>query len=69
MRIFLDKLRTLAEALRERTTLILDASEPPWDVFDVAARARVKPGSPSDDLNVGAIPGEKHDAASPPKKD
>lgn len=45
LRIFLDKLRTVAEALRERTTLILNSSEPPWDVFDVAARARVVPGA------------------------
>jgi hypothetical protein len=41
LRIYLDKLRAVAEALRERTTLILDASEPPWEVFDAEARARV----------------------------
>ncbi len=60
----------MAEALKERTTLILDASEPPWDVFDTAARARIAPGSPSEDINVGAVPDEKiNAAATPPKKD
>ena len=41
LRIFLDKLGTIAKALQERTTLILDDEESPWDVFDEAARARV----------------------------
>ncbi len=41
LRIFLDKLRTVAEALRRRTTLILDTEESPWDVFNEEARARV----------------------------
>jgi regulator of protease activity HflC (stomatin/prohibitin superfamily) len=41
LRIFLDKLRTVAEALRRRTTLILDTEESPWDVFNEEARSRV----------------------------
>ncbi|MEK7710537.1 MAG: SPFH domain-containing protein [Planctomycetota bacterium] len=45
LRIFLDKLRTVAEALKERTTLILDTSEAPWDVFDKDAREKVVPGA------------------------
>ncbi len=69
LRIFLDKLRTVAEALRERTTLILDAGEPPWDVFDADARARVVPGSAPQPLNMGVVPGQKYDAPATPKKD
>jgi len=38
LRIFLDTLRTVAKALRERTTLILDTQESPWDVFNEPAR-------------------------------
>ena len=45
LRIFLDKLRTVAEALKERTTLILDTSEAPWDVFDKDAREAVLPAA------------------------
>jgi membrane protease subunit HflC len=41
LRIFLDKLRTVREGLKERTTLILPTNEPPWDVFDPEARMRV----------------------------
>jgi regulator of protease activity HflC (stomatin/prohibitin superfamily) len=55
LRIFLDKLRTVAEALKQRTTLILDSTESPWDVFDPEARVRVVPGS--------SIPGERFDGA------
>lgn len=69
LRIFLDKLRTVAEALKERTTLILDSTEPPWDVFDESARARVAPGAVPQ-LNIGAPPGQKYEAAeTSPKKD
>jgi membrane protease subunit HflC len=66
LRIFLDKLRTVADALKERTTLILDASEPPWDVFDAAERSRVAPGSTSE---AEAASGEKRNAAATTKKD
>ena len=45
LRIFLDKLRTVAEALKERTTLIIDTKVAPWDVFDEAARKEVRPES------------------------
>ena len=58
LRIFLDKLRTVAEALKQRTTLILDSTESPWDVFDSEARVRVVPGS--------SIPGERYDGATDP---
>ena len=69
LRIFLDKLRTVAEALRERTTLILDASEPPWDVFDAAARSRVAPGAAPASFNANPTPGERFDAPVPGKKE
>ncbi len=39
--MFLDKQRTIKAALRERTTIIMDTEEAPWDVFDEEARARV----------------------------
>jgi membrane protease subunit HflC len=45
LRIFLDKLRTAAEAMRMRTTLILGTKQSPWDVFDEDARALVRPAS------------------------
>lgn len=64
LRIFLDKLRTVAEALKERTTLILDASEPPWDVFDEAARAQV---GTDGGQRAGTAPGEQFDGAVNPK--
>ncbi len=43
LRGYLDKLRTVAEALKERTTLILDTKETPWDVFDSKTREGVVP--------------------------
>ncbi|MGB2987889.1 MAG: SPFH domain-containing protein [Phycisphaerae bacterium] len=43
LRIFLDKLRTVREALRTRTTLILTGGESPWDVFDEETRAAAVP--------------------------
>lgn len=46
LRIFLDKLRTLAEALKTRTTLILTDDESPWDLFDEEARLAVPQGDP-----------------------
>lgn len=45
LRIFLDTLRTMKEALRQRTTLILDTSESPWSIFNAADRARVPEGA------------------------
>ena len=33
LRIYLDTLRTVAEALKERTTLVLDTGDAPWNVF------------------------------------
>ena len=41
LRMFLDKLNTNAEALSQRTTLILDFQDTPWDVWDAAARSRM----------------------------
>lgn len=44
LRIFLDKLRTVAEALRNRTTLIITHETSPFDVFDQQARDRIADG-------------------------
>jgi membrane protease subunit HflC len=44
LRIFLDKLRTVAEGLRKRTTLILDTQTSPYDVFEKSSRDQVRPG-------------------------
>lgn len=33
LRMLLDKLRTVGEALRQRTTIIIDTEQPPFDVF------------------------------------
>lgn len=41
LRIFLDTLATVRQALKSRTTLILDTSASPFNVFDAEARARV----------------------------
>lgn len=38
LRIFLDKLRTVREALRQRTTLVIDTRMAPWDVFNEESR-------------------------------
>ena len=69
LRIYLDKLRAVAEALRERTTLILDASEPPWEVFDAEARSRVRPGAGTDEVMVGKVPGEKYEKPRDPSEE
>ena len=53
LRIFLDELRTVKKALRERTTLIISTKEPPWNVFDEAARKRVP--REGVDLDLGDI--------------
>jgi len=41
LRIFLDTLRTLREALKERTTLILTDDQAPWSMFNEKTRAAV----------------------------
>ena len=56
LRMFLDKLRTAANALRSRTTIILDTSQAPWDIFDEDARRRIPQGGGSVDL--ATLPGE-----------
>ncbi|MCH7839035.1 MAG: hypothetical protein IID38_02210 [Planctomycetes bacterium] len=38
LRIFLDTLHTIGEALRHRATLIIDTQQAPWDVLDVNQR-------------------------------
>jgi len=48
LQIFLDKLRTTAEALRKRTTLILSTEVSPYDVFEKHARDRIRPGELQD---------------------
>lgn len=58
LRIFLDKLRTVAEALRQRTTLILDTTQAPWDVFDEGARRQVAEPSDVAAPRAGAVPGK-----------
>jgi len=45
LRIFLDTLRTVAEALQQRTTLILDTEQAPWNVFTDEGRRQVHPTS------------------------
>lgn len=47
LRIFLDTLRTVAEALKQRTTLVLDAKEAPWHIFTDEGRATYEPTTPS----------------------
>jgi membrane protease subunit HflC len=47
LRIFLDKLRTSAQALRERSTIILETREPPFDIFEPEARRNVRPEHPA----------------------
>lgn len=52
LRIFLDKLRTVANALRERTTVIWSYDETPWDVFKAEARRRIPLRSTPADRNA-----------------
>ncbi|UCE61237.1 MAG: hypothetical protein JSU63_05705 [Phycisphaerales bacterium] len=54
LRIFLDSLRVMEEALQSRTTLIIDTSEAPWDVFDEESRRRVPEGDRTSDDWGGA---------------
>lgn len=44
LRIFLDGLRTLEQALQQRTTLILDTTEFPWNLFSESGRSSFVPG-------------------------
>lgn len=41
LRILLDKLRTIEEALTGRTTIFLDTNEAPWDLWNADTRANV----------------------------
>ena len=41
LRIFLDKLRTIAEGFRNRATIIWDTTQSPFDVFEAKARADI----------------------------
>ncbi len=66
LRIYLDKLRTLAEALQENTTLIIDTGEFPWDVFDETVRQRIPLEGASGELPaVPAGPRAASKATSP----
>lgn len=62
LRIFLDTLRTIKEALTQRTTLILGTDEAPWAVFEPEGRnpAHFVPEAASSPLVPG---GPKPDAA------
>lgn len=51
LRIFLDKLKADAAALRERSTLIFSTDEPPWDVF----REETRRGIPLEGQQVGQV--------------
>ncbi|UCF35198.1 MAG: hypothetical protein JSV78_07810 [Phycisphaerales bacterium] len=46
LRIFLDKLRTSTQALRDRSTIILESRESPFDVFEPEVRRNVRPERP-----------------------
>lgn len=41
LRIFLDQLRTIGQALKERTTLFIDTGESPWNIFNKDTRRDV----------------------------
>lgn len=41
LRMFLDSLRTISQALREKTTLILPSEEAPWNLWDEDVRADI----------------------------
>jgi membrane protease subunit HflC len=45
LRMFLDTLRTEAEALRNRTTIILDSTKFPFELFSEEGRSKVRPGA------------------------
>lgn len=58
LRIFLDELRTLAEALRKRTTLIMDTTESPYDLFRKERRDLVRPTPQNEPADSQAATGE-----------
>ncbi len=43
LRIFLDKLRAVKDSLRERTTLIIDTENPPFDIMQKENRKNIVP--------------------------
>jgi len=66
LRIYLDTLDTVKEALRQRTTLILDTNESPWSIFNAASRARVPQEGGSQTGGASASPdGEKTKTTAP----
>ncbi len=52
LRIFLDTLRTVRDALRDRTTLILDTSESPWNIFRTPSRGGASRDTVAEDDNT-----------------
>jgi len=50
LRIYLDSLNTVRRGLQERTTLILDSKESPWNVFDEQVRRQIPGGGVTDGL-------------------
>ncbi|HNQ22054.1 MAG TPA: SPFH domain-containing protein [Phycisphaerae bacterium] len=56
LRIFLDKLRTVREALRRRTQIIIDTSVRPFDVFDPKVREKVIEAAPAGGVTPLAVP-------------
>ena len=48
LRIFLDTVRTVVEALKERTTLVLGTEKSPWNIFDENVRRNVPQGGQQD---------------------
>lgn len=49
LRMFLDELRALADSLKERTTLILDTQQAPWNIFNEEVRNEVRPARSAGD--------------------
>lgn len=45
LRIFLDEIRILREALMSRSTIILDTANPPFDIIDASTRKAFRPGA------------------------
>jgi membrane protease subunit HflC len=48
LRMYLDELRSVRDALQSRTTLVLETTEAPWHVFNKEAREKVGQESTSD---------------------
>lgn len=68
LRIFLDKLKTVAAALKTRTTLIIGTDNEPWDVFEEAARNRI-PGPSNTVGGTDAVPHVASKSASQTNSD